>query len=141
MANLAMAYRLKNSLSQARELNEESRAVLINSLGENHPWTLGVTYNLAIDLRMGDLPQESSALLEDTAERAGLTLGERHPMTLLSQLASSLERDPLHGKAHPRSARDEILSMLAQTLGAQHRLTLTAHAGRCSVWTFDPLPI
>lgn len=141
MANLAMAYRLKNSLAQARELNEKSRTVLIDSLGKNHPWTLGVTYNLAIDLRMSDLPNESSAWLDDTAERAVLTLGERHPMALLSRVASTLERDSLHGKSHHRSARDEFLSMLAHTLGAQHRLTLTAHAGRCSVWTFDPLPI
>jgi hypothetical protein len=61
-------------------------------LGENHPDTLALAGNLAIDLRMLGEYQAARELDEDTLARCRRVLGEDHPYTLevAGNLAASL---------------------------------------------------
>jgi hypothetical protein len=53
-------------------------------LGDDHPFTLRATSNLAIDLRELGEHHAARELNEDTLARARRVLGDEHPDTLIS---------------------------------------------------------
>ena len=114
---------------------------LVEALGVSHPWTLGAAHNLATDVSLGQCPEDALSLAQDIAQRAARMLGPRHPQTLPAQVAVAAELRPMHRSQEADVTEAAALTGLTETLGKQHRLTVTAYARSRPVWTFDPLPV
>ncbi|KOG64989.1 hypothetical protein ADK76_07970 [Streptomyces griseoflavus] len=125
---------------RARALNEEALRSLTATLGEDHPWTLGVAYNLCADHEHGLDPGGAPDLSRTTAERATRTLGARHPWALLAWAAHAAVLRLTGAADEAGTVEARALAGLTETLGGGHRLTVAAGTGRRPVWTFDPLP-
>ncbi|WP_050799874.1 FxSxx-COOH system tetratricopeptide repeat protein [Streptomyces himastatinicus] len=134
-ANRALV--LMGADDRARAL-EETLADMTTALGPRHPWTLGIALNASAI----QSPTDACAMSRETAHRAAKVLGERHPLTLLAQVALAADLRAIRGGRDEADVIEEVaLRALGAVLGPDHPETVAARDRIRPVWDFEPLPI
>ncbi|MGW2330131.1 FxSxx-COOH system tetratricopeptide repeat protein [Streptomyces sp. NPDC001700] len=109
------------------------------AVGPRHPWTLGIALNASAVQERGD---DACAMSRETAHRAAEVLGERHPLTLLAQVALAQDLRAIRGGRDEADVIEEVaLGGLAAVLGPDHPETVAARDRQRPFWDFEPLPI
>ncbi|MFI0814439.1 FxSxx-COOH system tetratricopeptide repeat protein [Streptomyces sp. NPDC021098] len=136
-ANHALSLGLAGTHRAARKL-QEALADMTAALGPRHPWTLGIALNASAVQE----PTEAAALSRETARLAAKVLGERHPLTLLAQVALAVDLRAIRGGGDEADVIEEAaVRALAAVLGPDHPETVAARNRTRPVWDFEPLPI
>ncbi|MGR3934735.1 FxSxx-COOH system tetratricopeptide repeat protein [Streptomyces sp. BRA346] len=134
-ANRALV--LMGADDRARAL-EETLADMTTALGPRHPWTLGIALNASAI----QSPTDACAMSRETAHRAAKVLGERHPLTLLAQVALAADLRAIRGGRDEADVVEEVaVRGLNTVLGPDHPETVAARDRIRPLWDFEPLPI
>lgn len=123
---------------QSLLLTEDCLTAMTNTLGADHPWTLGTALNASAGRNLaGDL-DGAVRLSRDTARRAAAAVGRTHPLALSCQVALALDLRAV--RQHEEADKvEEALSGLINTLGSQHDHTVSARDRTRPYWDFEPL--
>ncbi|WP_184503228.1 FxSxx-COOH system tetratricopeptide repeat protein [Streptomyces botrytidirepellens] len=108
------------------------------AVGARHPWTLGIALNAsAVQER-----RDACAMSRETAHRAAEVLGERHPLTLLAQVALAQDLRAIRGGREEADVIEDVaVRALDAVLGPDHPETVAARDRQRPFWDFEPLPI
>jgi hypothetical protein len=137
--NHAICLRLAGRTEEARASDVDSRAQLIELIGEDHPNTLSCTSNLAADLfELGEM-QASADLATRGLDLCRTHLGEDHPITLATALNLSLGLRQLRRDGEADELYADTAERYARTLGEDHPATAAAAEGRPANCDIDPL--
>lgn len=135
-ANHALTLLLEGRRGAAPEL-EKALTDMTTALGPHHPWTLGIALNATVLHERRD----ACAMSRETAHRAAKALGERHPLTLLAQVALAADLRALRGGQDEADViEDAAVRALAAVLGPEHPGTVDARNRIRPFWDFEPLP-
>lgn len=130
---LGELYRREGRAGQALHCFEESLALRLRCLGEDHPDALLSKSNLAAMLRQQGKLEEARFLQECITDTRARLLGADHPDTLTArtQLAATLS---LQGQgADALALQDGVLEAYLRLLGPEHPLTLECQSGRADM--------
>jgi tetratricopeptide (TPR) repeat protein len=112
----------------ARGRTEQILVAQRESLGSNHPYTLGIASNLVVLMRTsGDLA-DAYELGSATLERLRSTLGETHPFTLSCAVNVGNCLADLGRYAEAADLEMDTIEKLSRTLGTDHPDTLACKA-------------
>ncbi|MFG2868134.1 FxSxx-COOH system tetratricopeptide repeat protein [Streptomyces sp. NPDC048338] len=107
-----------------RDMAADLRPTWVANLGEDHPDTLAVVFNLATSLAHLGEYGEARRLHEDTLERRRRVLGNNHPDTLQSANNLSSTLDCLGEYEEARRMDEDTLERRRRVLGEDHPDTL-----------------
>ncbi|KAI5816870.1 hypothetical protein BZA77DRAFT_246013 [Pyronema omphalodes] len=122
---------------EAQELQENVLEVRRRTLGDEHPDTLDVMYNLAITYRkLGGRLNEVQELQEKVLEVWRRTLGNEHPKTLDAMECLAITYRELGGRLKEvQELEENVLEVRRRTLGEEHPKTLDAMANLAITYT------
>jgi tetratricopeptide (TPR) repeat protein len=133
LLRLGELYRVEGRLAQALTCFEESLALRLHSLGEDHADTLASKASLAMLLRQQGQLDDARFLQECVVDACVGAHGRDHPATLAaqSQLAATLA---LQGQgADALALQESVLGGYQRLLGPHHALTLDSQAARADM--------
>ena len=126
--NLGAIAQEENDYAAAASHYQRALQLRLQIFGEQHPETLKVMANLALNLTRQGRHADAVAQLQKVLALQRAALGPRHPMiaTTLVNLADSLEQTEGFQPALERYR--EALELRRATLGDRHPLTITTHS-------------
>ncbi len=124
------ALRTLGRYAEAKELNQQTYALMQQQLGVDHEHTLFTAGLVAADLRLAGKFHEARQVDEDTLRRYNDVLGEDDPETLRAAHNLAVDLRILGDFAGAYDLDTRTLSRLVDELGEDHPRTLHTHSSR-----------
>jgi tetratricopeptide (TPR) repeat protein len=129
MVNLASVLRAAGRPDEARLLDQQAREALMDTYGDQHPFTLAAGINYASDLTACGELAEAIRIGQETLANCRGTLGPDHPDTLMAAVNLAIDVAASGGQPRAQRLREDALHRYAETLTMEHPEARAAQLG------------
>ncbi|MZD03473.1 tetratricopeptide repeat protein [Streptomyces sp. SID5785] len=126
---------------ESLHMAERALSRMRSAVGDRHPWTVGCSVNTSGARALAGDVEGAAELSLAAAETAEEILSGRHPLTLSAWAAHATDLRLLRRGKEAGEKEQEVIRILAETLGDQHPHTLGVRRRQRPYWDFEPQPV